>query len=101
MQETQARSSLDKVSKSCQPTTCLVRDRILLGCAPDWDVDLIDTGSNTMTGGRIKGLQPFLGHSTFMLTLGEGVCDVDLNALLDFHRFHGQRRQATREIPAS
>lgn len=57
---------------------------------PDWMVQLIDTGIPTMTGGRIKRLAPYLGGETFMLTWGDGVSDVDLHALLDFHRSHGK-----------
>ena len=54
----------------------------------DWVVHLIDTGASTNTGGRLKRLQPWLEEGTFMLTYGDGVCSVDLNALLDFHRSH-------------
>lgn len=57
---------------------------------PDWDVSLIDTGIDTMTGGRIKRLKPYIGNETFMLTWGDGVSDVDLDALLRFHRSHGR-----------
>ena len=57
---------------------------------PDWTVDLIDTGIPTMTGGRIKRLAPYIGNETFMLTWGDGVSDVDLDALLRFHRSHGK-----------
>jgi glucose-1-phosphate cytidylyltransferase len=60
---------------------------------PDWTVDLIDTGLNTMTGGRIKRLRRWLGEETFMLTWGDGVSNVDLNELLKFHRSH--RKLAT------
>lgn len=57
----------------------------------DWRVDLVDTGINTQTGGRIKRLAPYLkGGGTFMLTWGDGVSDVDLDALLAFHRSHGK-----------
>ena len=56
----------------------------------DWIVHLIDTGEETQTGGRVKRLQPWLEDSTFMLTYGDGVCDVDLNQLLRFHREHGR-----------
>jgi glucose-1-phosphate cytidylyltransferase len=56
----------------------------------DWNVQLIDTGIPTMTGGRIKQLAPFIGNETFMLTWGDGVSDVDLDALLAFHRSHGR-----------
>lgn len=56
----------------------------------DWTVELIDTGISTLTGGRIKRLAPRLGNETFMLTWGDGVSDVDLDALLAFHRSHGR-----------
>ena len=56
----------------------------------DWTINLIDTGLNTMTGGRIKRLQPYMGNETFMLTWGDGVSTVDLDRLLAFHRAHGR-----------
>ena len=56
----------------------------------DWEVDLIDTGQPTNTGGRIKRLKPYLGDSTFMLTWGDGVSNVNLHDLLKFHRSHGK-----------
>ena len=56
----------------------------------DWTIQLIDTGLNTMTGGRIKRLQPYMGTETFMLTWGDGVSTVDLDRLLAFHRAHGR-----------
>jgi glucose-1-phosphate cytidylyltransferase len=65
----------------------------------DWTVDLIETGQNTDTGGRIKRLAPHLGGSTFMLTWGDGVADVDLNALLAFHRAHGKLATLTAVRP--
>jgi glucose-1-phosphate cytidylyltransferase len=52
----------------------------------DWKVTLVDTGGETMTGGRIRRLAPFLGQESFMATYGDGVSDVDLQALLKFHR---------------
>jgi glucose-1-phosphate cytidylyltransferase len=58
--------------------------------APDWTVELIDTGDETMTGGRIKRLVPYMGNETFMLTWGDGVADIDIEALLAFHRAHGK-----------
>ena len=58
--------------------------------APDWEVDLIDTGDDTMTGGRIKRLAPHLGNETFMVTWGDGVSDIDLDALVRFHKAHGK-----------
>jgi len=56
----------------------------------DWKVGLIDTGLHTLTGGRVKRLAPHIGNETFMLTWGDGVADVDLDALLAFHRSHGR-----------
>ncbi len=58
--------------------------------AEPWKVTLIDTGLNTMTGGRIKRVQKYIGDETFMVTYGDGVCDVDINKLLEFHKKHGK-----------
>ncbi len=58
--------------------------------ALDWTVDLIETGIDTMTGGRILRMMPHMGEGTFMMTWGDGLADVDLNALLEFHRSHGK-----------
>jgi glucose-1-phosphate cytidylyltransferase len=57
--------------------------------AEDWIVRLIETGLDTMTGGRLKRLAPHVSDGTFMMTYGDGVADVDLHALLAFHREHG------------
>jgi glucose-1-phosphate cytidylyltransferase len=65
----------------------------------DWTVRLVDTGQATQTGGRIKRLQPYVGNETFMLTWGDGVSDVDLNRLLDFHRSHGKLATLTAVRP--
>ena len=64
-----------------------------------WTVDLIETGDETLTGGRVKRLQPYLGDGTFMLTWGDGVADVDLNKLLAFHRSHGKLATITAVRP--
>ena len=58
-------------------------------CEP-WRVSIIDTGLNTMTGGRVRRVKEYVGGETFMLTYGDGVCDVDIRELLDFHRAHGR-----------
>jgi glucose-1-phosphate cytidylyltransferase len=71
------------------------------GYTADWRVDLIDTGINTQTGGRIKRLAPYLGNSTFMLTWGDGVSDIDLNELLRFHRSHGKLATLTAVRPTA
>lgn len=60
-----------------------------------WKVTVVDTGLNTMTGGRIKRIQPYVDNETFMLTYGDGVADVDLDALLAFHRAHGKTATIT------
>jgi glucose-1-phosphate cytidylyltransferase len=65
----------------------------------DWTVHLVDTGEATLTGGRIKRLAPYLGDQTFMLTWGDGVSDVDLNKLLEFHRSHGRLATVTAVRP--
>lgn len=58
-------------------------------CEP-WEVTVVDTGLNTMTGGRIKRVQKYIGNRTFMLTYGDGVCDVDINRLIEFHKTNGK-----------
>lgn len=58
-------------------------------CEP-WKVTVVDTGLNTMTGGRIKRIQKYIGDETFFMTYGDGVCDVDINKLLDYHRSNGK-----------
>lgn len=65
----------------------------------DWEVELIETGMKTMTGGRIKRLAPYLGKETFMLTWGDGLADVDINKLLKFHRSHGKLATVTAVRP--
>jgi glucose-1-phosphate cytidylyltransferase len=55
---------------------------------PAWNVDLVETGLKTQTAGRIRRLRPWVGDQTFMLTWGDGVSDIDLRALLDFHKSH-------------
>ena len=67
----------------------------------DWKVDLIDTGVDTLTGGRIKRLAPYLGNETFMLTWGDGVSDVNLTKLLEFHRSHGKLATLTAVRPTA
>ncbi len=53
-----------------------------------WIVTIVDTGLETMTGGRIKRIQKYIGNETFMMTYGDGVCDVDINKLVAFHNQH-------------
>ena len=63
--------------------------------AEPWKVTLVDTGLNTMTGGRVKRIQPYIGNEPFMLTYGDGVCSVDLKGLVDFHKSHGKTATIT------
>lgn len=63
-------------------------------CDP-WKVTIVDTGLNTMTGGRLKRVQKYVGNETFMMTYGDGVCDVDISRLIEFHRGHGKKATLT------
>jgi glucose-1-phosphate cytidylyltransferase len=65
------------------------------GRAPDWRVDLVDTGLHTMTGGRLARARSWLGQGTFMMTYGDGVADVDVTRLVAFHRSHGKAATVT------
>ncbi|HEX2908713.1 MAG TPA: glucose-1-phosphate cytidylyltransferase [Phototrophicaceae bacterium] len=75
------------------------RVNLIESAAEDWLIDLVDTGLTTQTGGRIKRLQKWLGDSTFMVTYGDGVSNVDLNAVLRFHRQHGRIATVTAVRP--
>ncbi len=55
-----------------------------------WKVTLVDTGLNTMTGGRVKRIQKYIGDEPFMLTYGDGVSDIDISKLVEFHSLHGK-----------
>jgi glucose-1-phosphate cytidylyltransferase len=65
----------------------------------DWIVHLVETGIETMTGGRLKRLAPKLDDGTFMMTYGDGLSNVDLTALLAFHRAHGRLATVTAVHP--
>ncbi len=60
------------------------------GVTEPWKVTVADTGRKTMTGGRIKRIEPYLNGETFMVTYGDGVCDVNIKDLLAFHKEHGR-----------
>ena len=55
-----------------------------------WKITVCDTGYDTMTGGRVKRIQKYIGNEPFMLTYGDGVCDVDIQKLVEFHKNHGK-----------
>jgi glucose-1-phosphate cytidylyltransferase len=63
---------------------------VLNNSSEPWRITLLDTGVDTMTGGRIKRAAALLGSETFLLTYGDGVADIDMDALLSFHRSHGK-----------
>lgn len=67
----------------------------------DWTVHLYDTGRYTQTGGRVKRVAQFIGKEPFMLTYGDGVADVDIKQLLDFHRSHGRLATVTAVRPSA
>ena len=58
--------------------------------AEPWKVTIVDTGLNTQTGGRVKRIKDYVGDDTFMLTYGDGVADVDIGKLMEFHKSHGK-----------
>lgn len=63
-------------------------------CEP-WKVTVVDTGLNTMTGGRIKRVRSYIGDEPFMMTYGDGVCDVNIKELVKFHQSHGKTATLT------
>ena len=66
-----------------------------------WSINLIETGKTTETGGRILRLQDFIGNETFLLTYGDGVADIDINKLIQFHKSHGKLATITAVRPPS
>lgn len=69
--------------------------------AEPWHVTVVDTGLDTMTGGRVKRIKKYLNNETFMLTYGDGVCDVNIAALEAFHKQHGKLATITAVRPDS
>ncbi len=65
----------------------------------DWKVTLVDTGLNSMTGGRVKRLEDYVDDQTFMLTYGDGVASVDVSKLVEFHKSHGKMATITAVHP--
>lgn len=66
---------------------------------PDWQVRMVDTGIATLTGGRLQRLRKVIGQERFMVTYGDGVSDIDLTALVAFHRSHGKLATVTAVTP--
>ena len=67
----------------------------------DWTVTLVNTGDVSMTGGRVKRMRPYVGNETCLLTYGDGVADIDLDALLEFHKSHGKLVTVSAVRPAA
>lgn len=72
---------------------------VLRSCVEDWSVTLVDTGENTMTGGRLKRVREYVGDETFSLTYGDGVGDVDLREVIRLHRSEGVLATVTAAQP--
>ena len=68
---------------------------------PDWNVTLVNTGRDSMTGGRVKRMQPYIGDEPFMLTYGDGVSDIDIGTLAEFHKSHGKMVTVTAVHPVA
>jgi glucose-1-phosphate cytidylyltransferase len=67
----------------------------------DWNVTLVNTGLDSMTGGRVKRMKEYIGDETFMLTYGDGVANIDIDKLLKFHRSHGKMVTMTAVRPGA
>ena len=67
----------------------------------DWNVTLMDTGKDSMTGGRLKRLESFIGNEPFLLTYGDGLADLDIARLVEFHKNHGKMVTVTAVHPVA
>lgn len=67
----------------------------------DWQVTMVDTGQQSMTGGRVKRIQPYIGNERFLLTYGDGLSNVDLGELMKFHESHGKMVTVTAVHPSA
>lgn len=67
--------------------------------AEPWKVTLVNTGMNTMTGGRVKRIKPYIGNEPFLLTYGDGVADINISELVKYHRVHGKLATVTTTQP--
>ncbi len=92
-------SNLHLLSSSCVFSTKSGHHRLITSNAPEWDVACVDTGLDTLTAGRLLALKPMLKDATFMVTYGDGVGNIDIPKLLDFHRSHGRLATVTAVRP--
>ena len=67
----------------------------------DWKVTLVHTGLESMTGGRVKRMRSFVGKEPFLLTYGDGIADIDISALVEFHKSHGKMVTVTAVHPTA
>ena len=67
----------------------------------DWNVTLINTGIKSMTGGRVKRMQPYIGNETFLLTYGDGLANINIDELVNFHKSHGKMVTVTAVHPVA
>ena len=79
----------------------LIKNKIEIGPgkAEPWKIDLLETGFNTMTGGRIKYAKKYVGNEPFLLTYGDGVANIDITALIKYHQFHKKKITMTAVQP--
>lgn len=87
--------------QTCDVTVAMGSGKVEIsnGRTPDWNVAITDTGLDTQTGGRVKRCAKWIENSTFMLTYGDGVGDIDIRALVAFHRAHGKLATITAVRP--
>ena len=87
--------------RNCSLTVKLSSGDLMVhnGHTEDWTVHLLDTGTKTQTGGRVKRIAEYIGKEPFLLTYGDGVCNVNIDKLLEFHRSHGKIATVTAVRP--
>jgi len=84
---------------ACRYKAKVIEDHFAKNPHPDWRVAIVDTGMDTMTGGRLNRLKDVIGQGTFMVTYGDGVGSVDIAQLVEFHRAHGKLATVTAVHP--
>lgn len=90
-----------KVDPKCRVSVAGDRTTIEFADKTTWNIDLVDTGQNTMTGGRLKRLKPSINNEPFMITYGDGVADINIEALVDFHKKQNTMVTVTAVHPTS
>lgn len=90
-------------SKNSDFTVSLESGKIIThnSTSVDWNLTLVDTGKNSMTGGRVKRMQSYIGNETFLLTYGDGVSNIDINKLIKFHKSHKKMVTVSAVRPAA